>query len=118
MKWWAAGDGFTTTVAEVDLRVGGRYRLGMKSPDDGAVHVCTGVYREVRPPSRLVYTWAWEGSGGPDTLVTVEFHDRGGSTEVVLTHGGFVDAVDRDRHVTGWTGCLDNLTNVLAEGGD
>lgn len=58
-RWWGAGDGFTTPIAEVDLRVGGR---------------------DVQRPSRLVYTWAWEGSEGPETLVTVEFRDLGQST--------------------------------------
>ena len=72
-KWWAAGPGFTTPFAEVDLRVGGRYRLAMKPPDQDVVRVVGGVYREVRPPERLIYTWAWEGSGGPETVVTVTF---------------------------------------------
>jgi hypothetical protein len=48
----------------------------------------------------------------------VEFLDRGGSTEVLLTHESFVDAADRDRHAAGWTGCLNRLTVTLAEGGD
>lgn len=73
-KWWAAGPGFTPTVAEVDLRVGGRYRLGMRAPDQGADYIVAGTYREVQRPARLVYTWAWEGTAGPETLVTVEFH--------------------------------------------
>lgn len=103
----------TPALAEVDLRVGGRYRLGMRAPDGAAVYVCTGVYREVTPPSRLVYTWAWEGQDGPETLVTVEFLDRGGATEVVLTHEGFADAGSRDQHATGWNGCLGSLARTL-----
>lgn len=112
--WWGAGPGFTAMVAEVDLRVGGRYRLSMKPPEGDAVYVSTGVFREVRPPSRLVYTWAWEGTGGPETLVTVEFHERGTATEVVLTHEQFVDAKMRDEHAQGWNGCFDQLDRHLA----
>ncbi len=115
-KWWAAGPGFTTPIAEVDLRVGGRYRLGMKPPDKDSVYVVAGVYREVRPPERLVYTWAWEGRGDwPETIVTVEFLDRGSSTEVVLTYEAFVGAPMRDEHARGWTGCLDTLARILEE---
>jgi len=49
----------TTPLAEVDLRVGGRYRIRMQEPD-GASHTVTGVYLEVDPPRRVVYTWHWE----------------------------------------------------------
>ncbi len=49
-KWWAAGPGYTTPIAEVDLRIGGRYRLGMKPPDKDVVYIVGGTYREVLPP--------------------------------------------------------------------
>ncbi len=112
-KWWAAGPGFTTPIAEVDLRVGGRYRLGMKAPDQELPYVVGGTYRAIHRPARLVYTWVWEGTDGPETLVTVEFRDRGSVTEVVLTHEPFADAADRDRHSAGWNGCLDRLAQVI-----
>ncbi|OFX30736.1 MAG: hypothetical protein A2Z07_09495 [Armatimonadetes bacterium RBG_16_67_12] len=114
-NWWGAADGFTAPIAEVDLRVGGRYRLGMKPPDKDVVHVSTGVFHEVQRPSRLVYTWSWEGGDGSETLVTVEFHDRGAATEVVLTHERFTDAAMRDQHAQGWNGCFDQLTKYLAK---
>jgi uncharacterized protein YndB with AHSA1/START domain len=112
-KWWAAGPGYTTPIAEVDLRVGGRYRLGMKPPDKDVVHIVGGAYREVQRPSRLVYTWVWEGSSAPGTLVTVEFRDQGASTEVTLVHEPFADSQSREQHLAGWTGCLDRLTNLV-----
>lgn len=94
--------------AEVDLRVGGRYRIVMRGPD-GSEHIVSGVYRVIEPPAKLVYTWKWEESAMPDSTVTVEFHDRGKSTEVVLRHDGLADAESRARHEHGWNGCLDNL---------
>lgn len=115
-KWWAAGTGFITTIAEVDLRVGGRYRLGMKPPDKDVVHVVGGVYREVQRPSRLVYTWTWEDGDGTETLVTVDFHDKGSSTEVILTHKDFASQESRDQHAHGWAGCLDSLDRLVAPG--
>ncbi len=113
-KWWAAGPGFTTPIAEVDLRVGGKYRLGMRPPDKDVLHVVGGVYREVQRPSRLVYTWVWEDGDATETLVTVEFHDKGASTEVILTHDGFTSRESRDQHAQGWTGCLDSLGRLVA----
>ena len=106
-KWSAPGEVVPTT--EVDLRVGGRYRIVMRDPD-GATFTVGGVYRVIEPPSRLVYTWKWEGNpSAVDSVVTVEFHARGQSTEVVLRHEGLADTADRDRHQHGWIGCLDKL---------
>ena len=119
-QWWAAAEGFTTPIAEVDLRVGGAYRLGMQAPGEPDPYLVGGTYLEVEPPERLVYTWAWKKkpSDDPDwmppvTLVTVEFHDRGESTEIVLTHEEFSDEHMRNEHSQGWNGCLDSLTRYL-----
>lgn len=110
-RWWASEPAFTTPVAEVDLRVGGGYRLSMESPS-GALHTVRGEYREVSRPDRLVYTWAWEeedGSTGHVSTVTVSFQRTGESTTVVLEHTDLPSAESRDRHGIGWEGCLESL---------
>jgi len=104
---WSAPSPMTPR-AEVDLRVGGRYRIVMRAPD-GTEHRVGGVYRRIDPPSKLVSTWKWEESAMEDSVVTVEFHDRGKSSEVVLRHDGLTDAESRARHEHGWNSCLDNL---------
>jgi len=108
-NWWRQeGDGWAFAGASVDLRVGGRYRLGMTGPD-GRSHVAVGVYREVRRPARLAFTWDWEDSDSRvgNTLVTVEFKEAGPNrTEVVLTHEHFADAARMGRHEQGWTELL------------
>ena len=85
--------------AEVDLRVGGAYRIQMKAPD-GQMHTVGGIYREVVQPQKLQFTWAWEAGGGcgdsgpeesRETLVTVQFQAQGASTEVTLIHEQFAD---------------------------
>ena len=112
-KWFAPGDDYTTKVPELDLRAGGRYRIEMHSPD-GNVHCVLGTYREVSPPDRLVYTWRWLDKDMSETLVTVEFHERGGQTEVVLTHELFPTAEWREKHAHGWEGCLARLVRSLS----
>ncbi|MBI3899818.1 MAG: SRPBCC domain-containing protein [Gammaproteobacteria bacterium] len=115
MQWFAPADSFTTPAADVELRVGGRYRIDMVSAD-GKHHIVAGEYREVRAPERLVFTWAWaskEPETG-DTLVTVELRDLGGRTELVLTHERFLTAHARDLHEQGHSGCLDRLQRLLA----
>lgn len=118
-RWWGVAEGYTTPIAEVDLRVGGRYRLGMKAPGDGDLMVVGGVFKEVNPPSKLVYTWAWEntdpeGPGAiPETLVTLEFNEKGDATELVLTHEMFPDEESCRMHQMGWSGMLERLGPAL-----
>ncbi len=119
MRWFVEGDG-NMTVCEIDLREGGGYRL--EGEMGGKRWRIWGSYLEVRPPEKLVYTWAWKhdpGIGTPDgdTTVTVEFHERGNETELVLTHERFTSAAARDEHTQGWKSCLNRLERVLAEGG-
>ncbi len=110
-KWWRVADGYSTPIAEVDLRVGGQFRLGMQAPGSNEIDIVTGTFKIVTPPVKLVYTWLWEGSGSDrgETLVTVEFHDLDGKTEVILTHERFRDDAERELHSQGWQGCLDQL---------
>ena len=121
LHWWGAHEGWTTPFAEVDLCVGGHYRLGMQDPEQEHPYVVGGVYREVSPPERLVFTWVWERrpTDTPDwipseTVATLEFFDRQGATEVLLTHERFPDESMRDQHNDGWQGCLDRLKQHLA----
>ena len=110
-QWWGPGF-FETVSAEVDLRPGGRYELLL---EPGSMRL-VGEFREVTPPSRLVYTWRWI-EGVPDTresLVTVEFHDRGGHTELVLTHSEFPASHGPAPYQMGWEGGLDKFQGLFA----
>lgn len=108
-RWWAAGSDWDCPSAEVDLSVGGRYRLAMHDPGSGDVHTIGGEYREIERPSRLVYTWRWELADAPESLVTVEFVSDGERTNVVLVHEGLDSVESRARHEHGWSACLDKL---------
>ena len=74
-RWWAAQPSWTSPGCEVDLRVGGRYLLRMRD-EDGRVYAVGGEYREVDRPRRLVYTWCWEGTDGPDPGTRQPRHGR------------------------------------------
>lgn len=116
MKEWFSPEGVTNPAIDVDLRVGGAYRVEMLTPD-GRRPVAVGTYREITPPERLVFTWAWKEEADPahtgETLVTVEFLEREGETEVVVTHEGFPNDEGRRGHEEGWTSCLVCLEAVL-----
>jgi uncharacterized protein YndB with AHSA1/START domain len=79
----------------LDVRLGGRYAIEIKQPD-GVIYRGSGTFREVKPPEKLVFTWAWtrtpESAKEPteaETLVTVQLFERGNATEMVFTHEGF-----------------------------
>ena len=113
MKQWWGPNGSSTPTAEVDLRPGGAYRVVMESLA-GPTLVVSGVYREVTPPSRLVYTWRWE-NGIPDsleTVVTVEFDERGAQTEIRITHGGFPADDAAPLYQAGWEEALARLATL------
>jgi uncharacterized protein YndB with AHSA1/START domain len=113
MKRWFCPGEMTVPVAEADLREGGQYRIQMRSPD-GELHTTGGVYQEIVPNQRLVFTWQWEGAE-VETTVTVELRrisDR--QTELTVTHEGFETSEARDKHGPGWNGCLDKLEPALA----
>jgi uncharacterized protein YndB with AHSA1/START domain len=114
LKRWAPPGDLVAPEVDVDLRVGGRYRIQMMMPEGRLIEVA-GVYREIDPPRRLVYTWKWEHSGdAPDTIVSVEFRPAEGGTEVLLTQTGFEDAAARDRHDHGWTGSFEKLAREVS----
>jgi uncharacterized protein YndB with AHSA1/START domain len=94
-------------------KTGGSYSL--EACKDGNCHPLKGTYREVTPPEKLVFTWTWEDTPGfGETQVTVDFHERGTFTEVVLTHEFFPDSVACQHHTEGWNGCFDNLAKTLS----
>lgn len=115
-KWFRPSPEGREAQAEVDLRVGGRYRLGVPS-SKGDVYTVGGEYKEIQPPHRLVFTWGWELAADdiPETLITLEFLDKDGGTELHLRHEGFVNEEERDSHAVGWQGCAENLYKLLGE---
>ena len=104
-KWSCPAPGGAKEVVS-DLRVGGSFSIHMEV--EGKSHTAFGTYREIDAPRRLVYTWDWEEEENAmgETLVTVEFNEVEGGTEVVLRHEGFPAAEARQGHEEGWGACL------------
>ena len=112
-QWMGPSDEFRVPIAEVDARVGGRYRIVMVSPD-GEEHDVRGVYREVSAPTKLVYTWAWKSTPEKESLVTMELRANEGGTELIVTHSNFADGAAREGHEKGWIGCMARLERYLS----
>jgi uncharacterized protein YndB with AHSA1/START domain len=114
MAAWFGPPGVSVLGDSVDFRVGGLYRLRVKTPDE--VMVVGGTYREITPPAKLVFTWKWEDDedwAHVDSVITVEFHADGDETELQLTQIGFPSPESRDRHAHGWGVCFDKMDAYL-----
>lgn len=114
-RWWGP-QGFTTIHCDMDIRVGGAFRFGMRSPQ-GTEHWKVGVYREIVEPERIVFTFAWEkpdGKSGDELLTTVTFTEAGAKTRLTLRQAVFATTEARDDHRTGWTSCLERFAEYLA----
>jgi len=109
--WWCPSD-CTLLSCELDVRPGGRWYRRMRVPG-GDVIAKYGVYREVVPSERLVFTYATDygnGTTDPETLVNLNFADLGGGrTRLTLWHTGFELLAVRDSHIGGWTTTFERL---------
>jgi len=82
-QWMLGPEGWTMPRCEIDLRPGGTWRFGWHHADgrDMEMH---GVYREIKPPERLVSTENW-GGDWPETLNTLDLKEENGRTTVTMT---------------------------------
>jgi uncharacterized protein YndB with AHSA1/START domain len=108
LKQWWGPQGLKCIDAEVDLRRGGRYRIGNQFPD-GKVLWISGEFEVIEPPRKLVYTWRIEPGTTGVERVTVQFEEHGENTEVIVTHERIASEELRERHQQGWVGCLEGL---------
>jgi len=111
--WWGPRP-VTCSRAEVDLRVGGRYRIDNALPD-GTIVSIEGEFREVHRPERLVYTWTMGQTTEAPSVVTVRFEARGDATDVVIVHENIPSEETRESHEKGWVGCLDGLEGFVVD---
>jgi predicted dithiol-disulfide oxidoreductase (DUF899 family)/uncharacterized protein YndB with AHSA1/START domain len=102
-----------TLEAELDVRVGGRYRLAF-TRDDGEYFEAGGTYREVVPNEKLVFTWAWHSTPERESLVTITLKPDSAGTLMVFHHAQFADETARDNHRRGWSSFFDKLDAFVA----
>jgi uncharacterized protein YndB with AHSA1/START domain len=113
--WWGP-QGFGILSCEMDPRPGGAWRMRLRSAD-GSIHVKQGVWREIVPGMRLVFTWQWLDPSRlprPETIVTVTFEDHGGGTKLTLHQAALETVEVREEHRSGWSGCMDRFAAYLA----
>ena len=112
-RWFGPGGAQAVSVADVDLRAGGRLRMVFGGPQ-GTEHECAGIYKEVVRHRKLVFTWCWPNST-PERVsqVTILFNKAAGGTDLEFRHEQFFDEAARDGHLRGWTETFVKLEQFL-----
>ncbi len=110
--WFGPGEPNSVTLAQTDVRVGGRFRLVFSTPD-GEEHDVSGRYVEVAVARRLVFTWAWRSTPERESLVSIDFVPDANGTLMNFRHEQFFDQAARDGHERGWTTTLEKLADLL-----
>jgi uncharacterized protein YndB with AHSA1/START domain len=113
IRWWGPDAGPTLDVV-ADVRPGGRFSVVFRLMN-GEEHNPTGIYREVVPEKKLVFTWDLPGTPEPESLVTFRLEPFDGGTELTLTHEHLPDEEARKSHEQGWRGLLDKLPLFLGD---
>jgi uncharacterized protein YndB with AHSA1/START domain len=113
-RWFHARHDWETTVAEVDLRIGGAVRVVMRDPHKDVEYGGGGHYTEIDRPNRLAFTWYWDGN---DTrqMIELDFDEKDGVTTVHFTHRDLWNEEAVRDHEDGWGTCFDNLERALQE---
>jgi len=115
-NWWCPTESARCTLCEIELRVGGAYRLHMDDPEKEVSCQVEGEFREISLPDRLVYTWNASTHQGEveNTLVAVEFHGLGeDATEVIIRHSNLPNTPIRAGHDEGWKKMLASYAGHL-----
>jgi uncharacterized protein YndB with AHSA1/START domain len=114
--WWGPDEG-PVLFADIDARVGGRFRVRFRMLD-GTEHEASGECLEVVNSKRLVMTWQWTFGGEPDergkvSRVAMDLRPIDNGTELTFTHEQLQTEISRKSHEWGWSGSLDKLERYL-----
>ena len=115
-KQWMGPETFDCPVVELDFRIGGAYRAMIRSGKHGE-NWFGGVYKEIEPHTRLVFTFIWD-SGGPsdgvETIITILFREIGGKTEQIFHQTGIATVQSRDSQMGGWSSVFTKQATYVA----
>ncbi|MBI4836060.1 MAG: SRPBCC domain-containing protein [Candidatus Abawacabacteria bacterium] len=126
MRWWGP-KGFTAPVCKADFRVDGKYLYCMRSPE-GKDFWSTGIYQEIVPMERIVFTDNFADEQGNvvpasyygmadlpnDLVVTITLEEiEGDKTKFTLRHEGLLEGEMKEQSAVGWNEFLDKLAEIL-----
>lgn len=115
MQWSFPFQNWTSTTKN-DFKIGGEY-THIVTALDGTIHTHNGKYLDIIKNQKIIFTWnvidMQDTLNTHETLITVEFHNKNGKTEISLSHENFPNQELRTRYYESWQGCLNNLEKFL-----
>ena len=111
--WFGPGEDNSVIHARTDVRMGGSFCVAFRMAN-GDEHEVNGIYREVLPASKLVFTWTWRSAPERESLVTLRLAPTATGTQMDFLHEQFWDEAERDDHEGGWLPTIDKLGRFLA----
>jgi uncharacterized protein YndB with AHSA1/START domain len=111
-RWFRPREGWQEPSAEVDLRVGGRIRVVMRTPDGEPVGA-GGEYTLIERPHRLAFTWTFDDDPSNQQMIELKFTERDGVTTVLFVNSEISGKERRDSQYEGWSTCFDEIERVL-----
>ncbi len=116
-RWLTPSPEIRLTLLEFDFREGGSYRFAYHVPGAAAAVIVAGSYKVITPPSKVVFSWVIEPPdehAGIESEVSVAITADGSGSELVIRHEKFGRVDATERHAAGWSGAVDQLTELLA----
>ena len=117
LRQWFGPENVRTRNISADVRVGGKYRWDLTSPE-GEEMSAFGEYKELVPGKKIVFTWQWDDDEAWEnrtSIVAIELFERRGGTELRLRHEKLPSEESRDRHIEGWNSLLDRLEQFVSK---
>ena len=112
LKEWICPEGSSVSHIELDVQIGGTFRIELQHVEEGEM-VITGIYREIRPPEKLVFTWVSKHTHYRDSLVTLDFLAHGEATELILRQTQLPDEEAVTLHADTWAQLLEHLEDSV-----
>ncbi|HEY4941922.1 MAG TPA: SRPBCC domain-containing protein [Rhizomicrobium sp.] len=112
-QWWGPDAG-PVLLAEMEARVGGRFRVRFRLLD-GSEHESGGEILEFARPKRLAMSWRWLAGGDDpgESVLSFDLREVDEGTELTLTHARLDSEEARQSHEHGWSGALDKLEKMF-----
>lgn len=110
-QWFGSDENGTVILANIDLAVGGKYKISFMD-SDGSNHTAFGEFIEIVPFSKLLYTWQWESELGYISNLQIDFIQQQENTLLVLEHFN-LNPNSIHGHLEGWNGALDKIVKKI-----
>ena len=111
--WFGSDPNGTVEKVEIDLRIGGSYRITFKDSDQSE-HSCKGKFLSIQEYTMLKYSWEWESEPGHIAELTVNFQAVGNKTKIVLEHKN-LNPASHHAYAKGWNGGFDKIERMLVQ---